>query len=77
MDTVRNRERRVRRSLGRAERTGFSHLCFRMSDLDTMLKHLAEHGITPRNDVLDFHNRRQVSLDDPGVIVELAECVLR
>ncbi len=41
-----------------------------------MLKHLAEHGITPReNDVLDFHDRRLVFLDGRGVVVKRAEWV--
>jgi catechol 2,3-dioxygenase-like lactoylglutathione lyase family enzyme len=60
---------------GSLSRTGFNHVCFRVSDLDAMLSHLAAHGITPRNDVLDFHERRLVFLDGPGVVVELAEWV--
>ena len=32
-----------------------------------------QHGISPRNDVMDFHDRRLVFLDGPGVVVELAE----
>jgi len=39
--------------------------------------HLAEHGVTPRNEVFDFHDRRLVFLDGPGVVVELAEWVRR
>ncbi len=57
------------------DRTGFNHVCFRVSDLDAMLAHLAEHGVTPRNEVFDFHDRRLVFLDGPGVVVELAEWV--
>jgi len=58
---------------GTLTRTGFNHVCFRVSDLDAMLTHLSEHGITPRNDVFAFHDRRLVFLDGPGVVVELAE----
>ncbi len=58
---------------GSLARTGFNHVCFRVGNLDAMLAHLAEHGITPRNDVMDFHDRRLVFLDGPGVVVELAE----
>jgi catechol 2,3-dioxygenase-like lactoylglutathione lyase family enzyme len=58
---------------GSLQRTGFSHVCFRVADLDAMLAHLAAHGVTPRNDVMDFHDRRLVFLDGPGVVVELAE----
>ncbi len=60
---------------GSLTRTGFNHVCFRVSDLDAMLVHLSDHGISPRNEVLDFHDRRLVFLDGPGVVVELAEWV--
>ncbi len=60
---------------GSLARTGFNHVCFRVSDLDGMLAHLSAHGITPRNEVMDFHDRRLVFLDGPGVVVELAEWV--
>ena len=60
---------------GSLARTGFNHVCFRVRDLDAMLAHLAAHGITPRNEVMDFHDRRLVFLDGPGVVVELAEWV--
>ena len=44
--------RRSRSTLepGTLDRTGFNHVCFRVNDLDAMLAHLAEHGITPRNE---------------------------
>ncbi len=31
------------------------------------------NGVAPRNEVMDFHDRRLVFLDGPGVVVELAE----
>jgi catechol 2,3-dioxygenase-like lactoylglutathione lyase family enzyme len=55
------------------DRTGFNHVCFRVSDLDGLLARFAEAGITPRNEVMDFHDRRLVFLDGPGLVVELAE----
>jgi len=58
---------------GALDRTGFNHVCFRVNDLAAMLEHLAANGITPRNDVLDYHERKLVFLDGPGVVVELAE----
>jgi catechol 2,3-dioxygenase-like lactoylglutathione lyase family enzyme len=58
---------------GTLTRTGFNHVCFRVSDVDAILAHLTAHGITPRNDIFDFHDRRLVFLDGPGVVVELAE----
>ena len=58
---------------GTLDRTGFNHMCFRVNDLGAMLEHLAANGVTPRNDVLDYHDRKLVFLDGPGVVVELAE----
>jgi catechol 2,3-dioxygenase-like lactoylglutathione lyase family enzyme len=58
---------------GRLDRTGFNHACFRVTDLDALLARCAEAGITPRNEVMDFHDRRLVFLDGPGLVVELAE----
>jgi catechol 2,3-dioxygenase-like lactoylglutathione lyase family enzyme len=58
---------------GTLDRTGFNHVCFRVNDLAAMLEHLAANGISPRNEVLDYHDRKLVFLDGPGVVVELAE----
>ena len=58
---------------GSLGRTGFNHICFRVDDLDAVLAHLAEHGIGPRNEILDYHQRKLVFLDGPGIVVELAE----
>jgi len=58
---------------GTLDRTGFNHVCFRVDDLDAMLDHLAAHGVAPRNEVLDYHQRKLVFLDGPGIVVELAE----
>ncbi len=64
---------RVDGGAGTLDRTGFNHVCFRVNDLAAMLEHLAANGITPRNEVLDYHDRKLVFLDGPGVVVELAE----
>jgi catechol 2,3-dioxygenase-like lactoylglutathione lyase family enzyme len=59
---------------GDLSRTGFSHLCLRVDDLDATVARLAELGRRPRNDVMAFHDRRLVFFDGPaGVVVELAE----
>ncbi len=58
---------------GTLTRTGFNHVCFRVNDLDAMLAHLAANGVAPRNEVLDYHSRKLVFVDGPGVVVELAE----
>jgi catechol 2,3-dioxygenase-like lactoylglutathione lyase family enzyme len=55
-------------------RTGFNHVCFRTDDLDATLKRFAAIGVTPRNEVMDFHDRRLVFLPGPSdVVIELAE----
>ncbi len=55
-------------------RSGFNHVCFRVDDLDATLARFADYGHTPRNALMDFHDRRLVFLDGPaGVVVELAE----
>jgi catechol 2,3-dioxygenase-like lactoylglutathione lyase family enzyme len=58
---------------GSLNRTGFNHVCFRVTDLDALLARCAEAGFTPRNEVMAFHDRRLVFLDGPGLVVELAE----
>jgi catechol 2,3-dioxygenase-like lactoylglutathione lyase family enzyme len=58
---------------GSLTRMGFNHVCFRVADMDAMLTHLAAHGIAPRGDILDFHDRRLAFVDGPGIVVELAE----
>ena len=60
---------------GTLARLGFNHVCFRVADLDATLAHLAAHGVSPRNQLMDFHDRRLVFLDGPGIVVELAEWV--
>ena len=59
---------------GYLARSGFNHVCFRVDDLDETLGRFAALGHTPRNTVMDFHDRRLVFLDGPaGVVLELAE----
>jgi catechol 2,3-dioxygenase-like lactoylglutathione lyase family enzyme len=60
---------------GTLTRLGFNHVCFRVADLGAMLAHLAAHGVQPRSEIMDFHDRRLVFLDGPGIVVELAEWV--
>jgi catechol 2,3-dioxygenase-like lactoylglutathione lyase family enzyme len=60
---------------GSLDRTGFNHVCFRVKDLDALLGRLADHGFLPRNAIMEFHDRRLVFLDGPGIVVELAQWV--
>ena len=68
-------EARTDEGAGTLTRLGFNHVCFRVADLDATLAHLSAHGVKPRNEIMDFHDRRLVFLDGPGVVVELAEWV--
>jgi catechol 2,3-dioxygenase-like lactoylglutathione lyase family enzyme len=55
---------------------GFNHVCFAVDDLEAQLAKLRAQGIRPRNDVLDFHDRKLVFLSGPeGVTIELAQWV--
>jgi catechol 2,3-dioxygenase-like lactoylglutathione lyase family enzyme len=58
---------------GTLDHTGFNHVCFRVNDMAAMLEHLAAHGITPRGEILDYHDKKLVFFDGPGIVVELAE----
>jgi catechol 2,3-dioxygenase-like lactoylglutathione lyase family enzyme len=58
---------------GTLDRTGFNHVCFRVNDMAAMLEHLAANGITPRGEIFDYHDKKLVFLDGPGIVVELAE----
>ncbi len=64
---------RVDGGTGTLDRTGFNHVCFRVNDMAAMLEHLAKNGITPRGEILDYHDKKLVFLNGPGVVVELAE----
>jgi len=53
---------------------GYNHICFAVTDLDAEVKRLTDHGVTLRNEVMDFHARKLVFLSGPeGITVELAE----
>ncbi len=64
---------RVDGGTGTLDRTGFNHVCFRVNDVAAMLEHLAANAITPRGEIFDYHDKKLVFLDGPGVVVELAE----
>jgi catechol 2,3-dioxygenase-like lactoylglutathione lyase family enzyme len=53
---------------------GFNHVCFAVDDLDAALAGLKTHGIEPKTDVLDFHDRKLVFLPGPeGITLELSQ----
>jgi catechol 2,3-dioxygenase-like lactoylglutathione lyase family enzyme len=57
-----------------SRRPGNNHICFAVQDLKAEVTRLLSHGITLRNDIMDFHERKLVFLSGPeGITVELAE----
>ena len=60
--------------IGNLARPGYNHICFAVQDLDAEVARLTNHGVTLRNEVMDFHARRLVFLSGPeDITVELAE----
>jgi catechol 2,3-dioxygenase-like lactoylglutathione lyase family enzyme len=60
--------------LGNLARPGYNHICFAVKDLEAEVKRLTSQGVTLRNEVMDFHDRKLVFLSGPeGITVELAE----
>jgi catechol 2,3-dioxygenase-like lactoylglutathione lyase family enzyme len=58
----------------RLDRLGFNHVCFAVDDLEAQVTTLRAHGVSLRNDVMQFNDRKLVFVDGPeGVTVELAE----
>jgi catechol 2,3-dioxygenase-like lactoylglutathione lyase family enzyme len=55
-------------------RVGFNHVCFAVDKLDLAIAKLGAAGIKPRNEVLDFHDRKLIFFPGPeGITVELSE----
>ena len=53
---------------------GFNHLCFAVEDLDAEVKSLKANGVTFRNDVWAYQDRKIVFLEGPeGITLELAQ----
>ena len=53
---------------------GFNHVCFAVDDMDAALAKLKIHGIEPKTESLDFHDRKLIFLPGPeGITLELSE----
>jgi catechol 2,3-dioxygenase-like lactoylglutathione lyase family enzyme len=60
--------------LSNLARPGYNHICFAVKDLEAEVKRLTSHGVSLRNEIMDFHARKLVFLSGPeGITVELAE----
>ena len=59
---------------GNLTKLGFNHICFAVDNLEAEVARLKANGITLRNDLMDFHQRKLVFLSGPeDITVELAE----
>jgi catechol 2,3-dioxygenase-like lactoylglutathione lyase family enzyme len=55
-------------------RPGFNHLCFAVDDIEAEVSRLTAQGVTLRNHLMTFHDRKLVFLNGPeGVTIELAQ----
>lgn len=56
------------------EALGYNHVCFAVDDVEAEVGRLVAGGVTLRNQVMEFHDRKLVFLDGPeGITVELAQ----
>ena len=60
--------------IARLDRIGFNHICFAVSDIDSLIAKVTAAGVRLRNQPMTFHDRKLVFLEGPdGITVELAE----
>lgn len=53
---------------------GYNHVCFAVDDLEAEVEKLKASGINPRNQIMDFHDRKLVFIPGPeDVTLELCE----
>jgi catechol 2,3-dioxygenase-like lactoylglutathione lyase family enzyme len=61
-------------NIGKLDKVGFNHICFKVDDLEAEIARLTAAGVTLRNTMMDFHSRKLVFLNGPeGITVELAQ----
>ena len=53
---------------------GMNHVCFAVDDIEAEIAKLRANGSSTRNEVMDFHSRKLVFVEEPeGVTVELSQ----
>lgn len=53
---------------------GFNHICFAVDDINAEIERLAAIGFHPRNEIMEFHDRKLVFISGPeDITVELAQ----
>lgn len=61
-------------NVGNLNKLGFNHVCFAVDNIEAEVERLRANGVTLRNDILDFHDRKLVFLSGPeDITIELAE----
>ena len=67
-------EPRVDPNAARLDRLGFNHVCFAVDDVEAEVRRLVAGGVSVRNEVMEFHDRKLVFLIGPeDITVELAQ----
>ncbi len=55
-------------------KVGYNHVCFAVEDIEAEVARLEARGVTFRNKIMDFHNRKLIYFYGPeGVTLELAQ----
>jgi len=58
----------------RLDKLGFNHVCFAVDDVEAEVRRLVAGGVSVRNEVMEFHDRKLVFLIGPeDITVELAQ----
>ena len=61
-------------NIERLEKLGYNHICFAVDDIEAEVTKLRAHGVTMRNQLMDFHGRKLIFVKGPeGITVELSQ----
>ena len=67
-------EPRVDPNAARLDKLGVNHVCFAVDDVEAEVRRLVAGGVSVRNEVMEFHDRKLVFLIGPeDITVELAQ----
>lgn len=61
-------------NITKLNKLGFNHVCFAVGDLEAELRKLRANGVEPKNEIMDFHDRKLVFIPGPeGITLELLQ----
>ncbi len=61
-------------SIANLARPGFNHICFATDDIEADIARLTAAGVTLRNEMMRFHDRKLIFIEGPEqVTIELAQ----